>query len=221
MSLRERAKLTGVSARDLSALPDLAGFKRLTQSLAMLDAILSPEWESRYYSFNAAWSEGAMMASMRNGCGDHWFALLSPAGVALHGLAHESPLFKEGTPPPWVFADLPADFHASFREEPAFETQHSTFCIWRRASDAVWQCGRPGDDADDGSAELLELLAGDPAQYVDFATDYYECEMDAAAVEAIYQHTPLTRELVLRLNPDADYDALDEDLEEIAYPSAG
>jgi hypothetical protein len=214
--------MTMVSTRDLSKLPDLAGFKRLTQSLAMLDAILSPEWEHRYYSFNAAWSEAEMMASMRNGCGDHWFALLGPAGVALHGLAHESPLFNEGTPPPWVFAGLPADFHASFLREAAFETQHSTFCIWRRASDAVWQCGTPpaGENAEDGSAELLELLAGDPVQYVEFATDYYECEIDAAAVEAIYRHTPLTRDLVLRLNPDADYEALNEDRVEIAYPSA-
>ena len=35
-----------------------------------------------------------MMASMRNGSGDHWFALLMAAGVALHGLAHEALNFR-------------------------------------------------------------------------------------------------------------------------------
>jgi hypothetical protein len=34
-----------------------------------------------------------MMASMRDGSGDHWFALLCSAGVALHGLAHEAPIY--------------------------------------------------------------------------------------------------------------------------------
>ena len=53
-----------ISTRDLSAMPDLAGFRRLARSVAMLDAILSPEWEFRYYSFNSKWAEGEMMASM-------------------------------------------------------------------------------------------------------------------------------------------------------------
>jgi hypothetical protein len=52
-----------ISTRDLSKLPDIASFRRLTRALAMLDAILSPEWQYRYYSFNAHWSAGEMMAS--------------------------------------------------------------------------------------------------------------------------------------------------------------
>ncbi len=39
-------------------------------SLAVLDAIMSPDWQYRYYSFDAAWGDDAMMASMRNGQGD-------------------------------------------------------------------------------------------------------------------------------------------------------
>ena len=79
-----------ISTRELTRLPDLRSFRRLTRALALLDAIMSPDWEYRYYSFNAHWAEGEMMASMRNGSEDHWFALLCPAGVALHGLAHEA-----------------------------------------------------------------------------------------------------------------------------------
>jgi hypothetical protein len=39
-----------ISTRDLSHLPDIDHLKSLSQSLAMLDAILCPEWEYRYYS---------------------------------------------------------------------------------------------------------------------------------------------------------------------------
>lgn len=42
-----------ISSRDLSGLPDVPALRRLMQSLAMLDAILSPEWEYRYFSFNS------------------------------------------------------------------------------------------------------------------------------------------------------------------------
>ena len=41
-----------ISTRDLSRLPDIGGLQVLSQSLAMLDAILCPAWEYRYYSFN-------------------------------------------------------------------------------------------------------------------------------------------------------------------------
>jgi hypothetical protein len=44
-----------ISTRDPSLLPDVDGLRLTLQSMAMLDAILSPEWQFRYYSFNAAW----------------------------------------------------------------------------------------------------------------------------------------------------------------------
>ena len=35
-----------ISTRDLSLLPDVDGFRRLLQSMAMLDAVLCPEWQT-------------------------------------------------------------------------------------------------------------------------------------------------------------------------------
>jgi hypothetical protein len=64
--------------------------KKLCQSLATLDAIMSPEWEYRYYSFNSKWAEGEMMASMRNGSGDEYFILFNSEGAIMKGFAHES-----------------------------------------------------------------------------------------------------------------------------------
>jgi hypothetical protein len=213
-----------ISTRDLSGLPDIPGFRRLTRALAMLDAILSPEWEHRYYSFNSQWADGEMLASMRNGSGDHWFALLTSAGVALHGLAHEYPTFRDNSPWPGIFDSLPRDFHANFLNEPAFDTANSTFCIWRRATDDAWSCGAvhlpPGDDPD-GSAWLLEILAGEPEQYVQFVAEYYERDIDLSDVVAIYRHVPLTEPLVKRLNPKVGLESLAGDMAEIGYPEAG
>jgi hypothetical protein len=207
-----------ISTADLSRLPDIATLRRLTQALATLDAVLSPEWESRYYSFNAGWSAGEQMASMRDGQGDHWFALFCPAGVALLGLAHEAPSYRMDAPQPWVFDQLPAEFHANTLNEPAFDTGNATFCIWRLAGEG-WRCGRrDAEQPDDGSAELLDILAGDPAQYVEFAARYYEIELRLEDVAALYRHEPLTPEFVARLNPEIDYAALRDDLREIGYP---
>lgn len=37
--------------------------------LAILDVILSPDWEGRYYCMSAGWADGEEMASMRNESG--------------------------------------------------------------------------------------------------------------------------------------------------------
>jgi hypothetical protein len=51
------------------SLPQIETLRRLTKSIAMLDAIICPEWEYRYYSYNSQWGDGEEMASTRNGCG--------------------------------------------------------------------------------------------------------------------------------------------------------
>jgi hypothetical protein len=81
-----------ISTRDLSDLPDLERLEKLSQSIAMLDAILSPEWDYRYFSFNSKWDESKLerMASMRNGSGDEYFLIFSPQGAIMKGFDHES-----------------------------------------------------------------------------------------------------------------------------------
>jgi hypothetical protein len=164
-----------------------------------------------------------MMASMRNGSGDHWFALLTSAGIALHGLAHEAPNYRQDSPWPGIFDGLPSEFHSNFLEEPAFDTANSTFCLWRLTTDTRWHRGPvhlpPGADAD-GSAELLDILAGDPQQYVQFAAEYYDRRIPIEDVAAIYRHEPLTTALVQRLNPAVSLHALGGDADGIGYPES-
>lgn len=207
-----------LSTRNLNALPDIDGLRRLAQSLATLDAILSPEWEYRYYSFNRAWADGEMMASMRNGSGDRWFALFCAAGAALHGRAHDVAQAGHGRREPGIFGRLPAAFHDNLLHEPAFTTHESTFCIWRLEHDARWSSGAAESAAGDDAAGLLEILDGQPARYVAFAGSYHERDLEPDDVAAIYAHRPLTPALVRRLNPDVDLAALADDLDEIGYP---
>src|SRR4051812_22282843 len=81
-----------ISTRNFSLLPDVTGLCRTLQSMAMLEAVLCPEWELRYYSFNSSWAKGEQMGSMRNGSWDELFAHFGPAGCWLKGFAHECPM---------------------------------------------------------------------------------------------------------------------------------
>ena len=54
-----------LSTHDYAALPPAVDLQRLAQSLAVLDAINSPDWEYRYYSYNAAWSPTAISDTLR------------------------------------------------------------------------------------------------------------------------------------------------------------
>ncbi|MFF2525470.1 hypothetical protein [Streptomyces liangshanensis] len=94
-------------------LPAIADLRDLCRSLAMLDAILSPEWESRYHSFAADWAEGEEMASMRDGSGDDYSIVFSAARAYMRGFGHESPMSPyghDGAPWPGVIDDVPEVF---------------------------------------------------------------------------------------------------------------
>jgi hypothetical protein len=163
-----------ISTRDLTGLPDIDSLRKLSKSLAMLDAIISPEWESRYYSFNSKWSQGEEMASMRNASGDEYFLLFTAAGAILKGFAHESPMSPYRHRPPKVWEGLldnvPKEF-ASFLTEPAFDMEATTVCIWRTYADKTRQRGKidfPERDDPDGSKDLLFILDGNPRTYTDW-----------------------------------------------------
>jgi hypothetical protein len=208
---------------DPGALPDLTALRRRAQSLAMLDAIVSPDWEFRYYSFDAHWGEGEEMASMRNGSGDDWFLLMDRAGAALKGLAHEYPLAGDRVFAAEVQRQVPPAF-ASFLREPAFSMEWLSYCYWRAADDAAWHKVVHPDpllaSADDGSSEFLAHLVEPPSSYRAFADEYYELDLPLTAIEAVYGHTPLTPGLVRSLNAELPMSRARELAGEIGYPVA-
>lgn len=184
----------------------------------MLDALLSPDWEMRYFSFNAKWGEREQMASMRNGSGDEWFLLFSPGGAGLKGFAHElSAVADAAGLAARVRAELPPAL-AGFWDEPAFKMQDVTFCAYRLRAARAWSWISTGQP--DGAADLLKLLDGKPASYLRFAEEYYERRIPLAEAEAIYSHAPLSEALVVGLNPEVTLAGLQHEVEEIGYPDA-
>jgi hypothetical protein len=203
-------------------LPGIEELRKLTQSLAMLDAIMSTEWEYRYYSFNCRWDTDEMMASMRDGSGSHWFLHFSRAGAFLKGFAHESPM-ASNAPWPGVVDSVPPVFARSTKE-PAFMMRDTTFCFWREPEGDRWQQGEiafPSHPDPDGSQQLLGILNGGPEWYQSFAIAYNEMEIPLAAVVAIYDFQPITNQLVLSLNPEEAFiEDVIVDAKEIGYPVA-
>jgi len=208
-----------IGTKNLDTLPTIDNLRRLTQSLAMLDAILMPDWQWRYYSYNSKWSDSAAMASMRNGSGDDFFILFTTAGAIIGGVGHESEMNVEGQWP-GVIDSVPAVF-SDFTNEPAFSVPHMTFCLWRLTDSPAWEIGPikfPDGPDPDGSSDLLYILDGDPSTYYYWAASYYEKNCNIGAITAIYNHEPLTPEIVGALNPEITINDLAEDVMEIGYP---
>ena len=95
-----------MSAADVAArLPEIEVVRAWTRSLAVLDAVMSPEWESRYFSFDTAWGVDEM-APMRKGSGDEYSIVFDRHGAFIRGFDHESPLSPWAQNPFAVVAGL-------------------------------------------------------------------------------------------------------------------
>ncbi|MFB8172315.1 hypothetical protein ACFC60_30650 [Kitasatospora purpeofusca] len=204
----------------LARLPDPAALRDRCRGLAMLEAILSPDWGGRYYSFDSAWGDGQQMASMRDGQGDDWFMVFSDAGVYARGFDHTAP-----NAAPRLLPEVPGPFRAQ-TVEPAFGeedgTPLATVCFWHGAGgEDGWQAPSA---APTGGVGLFALpAAADPARaYLEWAEEYYEPEHapDPAAVAHVLALRPLTAAVVAAIDPDVDLDDLAEDIAEIGYPTA-
>ncbi|MFD9374185.1 hypothetical protein ACFWBH_01375 [Streptomyces sp. NPDC059999] len=209
--------------------PSIADLRHLCRSLAMLDAILSPDREGRYYSFNAGWADGEEMASMRNGSGDEYSIMFSVAGAYVRGFDHEAPMSpygNDGEPWPGVIDEVPDAFRP-FVEEPAFTDEDDvpvvTACLWREVTDDRWRHGVidfPTEWSDpDGATGLFGLLVDrSPEAFHCFAEDYYEVPVDLEAVRDVYALRPLSQKLVSSLNAEVTLADLAVDIAEIGYP---
>ncbi|WP_406503072.1 hypothetical protein [Streptomyces sp. NBC_01602] len=217
----------------IKKLPCIAAVRDRSKALAMLDAVLCPEWDFRYFSFDSRWSQGEEMASMRDGSGNDYAIVFAAAGAYAQACNHESPMTPShlSPPAPWpgLFDSVPEVFR-SYVEEPAFADHNglprATVCLWREHSDSQWKCGNvdvPDEEMDDadGAEWLFDVLVGGSAEaYQTFAEDYYEVTLDLSAVQDIWDLKPLTQQGVSALNPKATLSGLAEDIAQIGYPTA-
>ncbi|MEU9352677.1 hypothetical protein AB0D65_17205 [Streptomyces griseoloalbus] len=200
-------------------LPEIAVLREHCRSMAVLEAVLSPEWESRHHSFDDHWSETESMASMRSGSGNEYSIVFSAAGAYMRGFDHESPMspYAEDGPWPGVLDEVP-DVFRPYVEEPAFSDEDGmplvTACTWRETPDAA-------TEDPDGAGYLFQLLVDrSPEAFQRWTEDYYEVPVDLEAVRHVFSSRPLTEEVVRALNSEIVLADLQEDITEIGYPTS-
>jgi hypothetical protein len=180
------------------------------QSLAMLDAILMPEWDLRYFSFNSNWGADEMMASMRNGEGDEYFFLFCKKGVVGKIFCHELAVTE---PQKTLLALVPPQFEA-FLTETAFGLVNVTCCLWQTPGNSSWEIAPP----DQGEVPLLAFIQDNGEYYRGWATDYYEQEIPASIIEKVFMHETITDKLLSALPKRRQLEDLISDAVEIGYP---
>lgn len=184
----------------------------------MLDAMLCPDWDGRYYSYNSRWAHGEEIGSFRNGQGDFWFLHIGRFGAGIVGSAHESKLAGDGALLAQVRRAIPGEF-SSFLNEPAFGWDRMSYCFWRSRDDRAWSRVEHLSWAtfDDGSLEHLALLHEPASSYAEFAKWYYERSLPISAVEAIFGGAPVTQETLKIFNPEMSLGDLLDDAAEIGF----
>ncbi|MEO8609460.1 MAG: hypothetical protein ABI690_16330 [Chloroflexota bacterium] len=219
-----------ISSLDLSELCPPDELRKRMISLAILDAIMSPEWQYRYYSYDPRWRKDVTLASMRNGSGDDFFILFAPEGCVIKGFAHESSMspyrLRRNIPHargiwPGIYDAVPADLYQLI-DNPALTLDDVTYCIWWHNSVPEWRMGVsdfPLEDDPDGSEGHLQILDGDPATYQEYARQYYERETPIAVIRAIYAHYPVSKEAIQALDPSANVERIFMDMRAYGYES--
>lgn len=220
-----------VSKKLLNKLPEIKKLRDICKSIAMLDAIIEPEWQYRYYSFNSHWKDNAELAFMRNGSGDDYVILFNENGCFIKGNFHESEFANDYDKNEQVWINyIPKEFSEIITD---FDIRLTTFCMWRIISDDFWKTVPlkfPNENIDyDGSQYLLQILDGNPKSYKIWAEDYhgtdtwnddiYEESLNLNSIKHIYAHKPLTEKVIKKLNPNLSIIDLSKDIKKIGYPS--
>lgn len=214
-----------ISSSNLRLIPEIKDLEKLSQSLAMLDAILCPDKRLRYYFFHANWKEKVNLATMSNGFADDYVIVFNEVGALIKGFAHESPMTPYKHEPkkvwPGVLTNVPREFSSIFLDTEV-SLEDTTFCIWRKYTDSAWQTGNinfPNIADPDGSQRLLFMLNCSPITYKVWADAYYEKDIPLSVVQHIFQHLPLNDEIISVLNNKICLNDLEKEILEIAYPS--
>lgn len=193
--------------KDINLLSNIDIKKRL-KSLAMLDAILCPEWEYRYFSFNNSWDKDESMASMRDGEGNEYFILFKNENIIGKVFEKKHPLSDLQREE--IFKKIPKTLN-SFFSEVAFSLEDTTFIFWKERKDEKW-FSLPSNKEFSylGYIYIAKL-------YITWAKEYYEVDFDEKTIQEIFNYSPLTEARVQKLNKTLCLDDLKEDIKEIGY----
>ncbi len=206
-----------ISTKNYCLLPDRKTLQNICKAISVLDAIISPEWECRYYSYNSKWDKNEECFQMRNGSGDEMHILFCEDGCVINGFAIEYDQQDKEK----ITAKLPDIFYDFIYGEPV-KSIGTTFCLWTNEL-KNWQVGQLVN-YNDNSEEMLNIFDGHPQTYIDWATDYFEesykeSGIPPGIVKNIYDGKTLTKKMVLSIVDELeDWEQLESDLKEINYP---
>jgi hypothetical protein len=206
-----------ISTKNISSLPDRASLAKTCKAISVLDAIISQDWQFRYYSYNSKWADNEEFFEMRNGEGDQMLLLFLKDGCVINGFAHE----YEQQNLDKLTHNLPSMFDEFIFGEPV-KSIGTTFCIWTTDSKS-WKVGQL-ENFNDNSEYMLKIFDGQPQTYIDWATEYFEDSYKESGipldtVTKIYEGQSLTKEMVLSIVDELeDWEQLEIDLMEINYP---
>lgn len=201
-----------------------AALYKTCQSLAMLDAILDPAGNFRYFGFDQYWDDQQAMAEMHDGNGSHYFIMLSNMKEDAQPYAVGKLFAKSLT----QTADVPKINNIAnnsplqdFLDEDAFKHDEASLYFYQLANESVWSV-TPAIE----NIPFLGFLANKEAAYIPWARDYYqpdfepdsEITIDEQIVADIFAYKPLNKEMVQRLNPLVNIDQLVDDILDIGYP---
>ncbi|MEH1899941.1 MAG: hypothetical protein V7L04_00575 [Nostoc sp.] len=65
----------------------------------------------------------------------------------------------------------------------------------------------------------MPIFEDTPTKYKNWAEQYYELALPETEILAIFEHQPLSNELIQAINPDNSLEELEEDITQIGYPS--
>ena len=194
--------------KSIDMLPEIKEVYETCQSLAVIEAILMQEWDFRYFSFNSSWDVNKSMASMRDGCGSHYYMTFDSQLTKCLGKLYNKPIgVKDTTPIKDVY------MFEEFLQEPAFENEDATIYYYKTSNKIKWQSIPFLSDI-----PFLGFLVNKENAYIPWAESCYEIEIKTQPVIDIFNYQPVTSSMVNQLNPNCCISTLIDDLNEINYP---
>lgn len=194
--------------QNINELPSINDVKRILQGFALMDSILMPEWEYRYFSFNCNWDGNGneSMASMRDGEGNEFFLqFINDLGVA--GKVFSKDQLEDAS----LYLNYVPDSFSEFKNEEAYDLENATYFFWRSYENDKWLAS-PENLL---KYPLLGFISGGFSVYLNWAESYYERSIDSGVLKEVFNCLNITSEQLSTLNKELTIEDLSEDLREI------
>ncbi len=188
----------------MHVLPNARDLKKRFQGFALCDAVLMPEWQMRYFSFDANWDKqnAEMLASVRDGQGMELFVLFSKAGAI--GKFYDG---KTSLNPKRAIQNIPNRFD-DFKSEPAFNLADISNLFWTDDTQSNW-CffgeNKAGND-------LFGILAAGFDVFRRWAERYYDRPVNKAALFLLYDNFDVSSQVLRRLEYQSSDDKIKQEL---------